>query len=55
MGLAATNENQHSGNRSSISGTILFLAWLNAFIATTVASSREDSKESVGGHWQKEY
>lgn len=48
MRTAATCDNQHIANGSSISNLILALVMNNASTVTAVASSHEDGKNSVG-------
>lgn len=50
MRLAVTSEDQHNGDYSSLSGTPVVFAGLDAIIATAVESLKKGAKNSIGGH-----
>lgn len=55
MGSIATSGDQLNADGLTLSETIVILTRLEAFIATAVASLREDGNDGVGGHRQMIY
>lgn len=48
MGLAATSRDLYNADSSSVSETNFFVAKMNAYYATAIASLRKDSSGSFG-------